>query len=55
MLTDMGGNWGFEGQCHGNSIKACQYSLSRFDGFCGSFGESISNLDVFHNVDWRLI
>ncbi len=36
MLTDMGGNWGFEGQCHGNSIKTCQYSLSRFDGFCGS-------------------
>jgi len=25
------------------------------DGFCGSFGESISNLDVFHNVDWRLV
>ncbi len=35
MLIDMGGNWGFEGQCHGNSIKTCQYSLSRFDGFCG--------------------
>jgi hypothetical protein len=35
MLTDMGGNWGFEGQCCGNSIKTCQYSLSRFDGFCG--------------------
>jgi hypothetical protein len=35
MLTDMGGNWGFKGQCHGNSIKTCQYS-SRFDGFCGS-------------------
>ncbi len=33
MLTDMGGNWGFEGQCHGNSIKTCQYSL--FDGLCG--------------------
>jgi len=32
----MGGNWGFEGQCHGNNIKNCQYSLSRFDGFCGS-------------------
>jgi len=32
----MGGNWGFEGQCHGNSIKTCQYSLSRFDGFYGS-------------------
>jgi len=50
----MGGNWGFEGQCHGNNIKACQYS-SRFDGFCGSFGESISNLNVFHNVDWKLV
>jgi hypothetical protein len=36
MLTDMGGNWGFEGQCHGNSIKTCQYSVSRFDGFYGS-------------------
>jgi len=36
MLIDMGGNWGFEGQCCGNSIKTCQYSLSRFDGFCGS-------------------
>ncbi len=36
MLTNMGGNWGFEGQCHGNSIKVCQYSLSRFYGFCGS-------------------
>jgi hypothetical protein len=36
MLTDMGGNWGLEGQCRGNSIKTCQYSLSRFDGFCGS-------------------
>jgi hypothetical protein len=36
MLSDMGGNWGFEGQCRGNSIKTCQYSLSRFDGFCGS-------------------
>ncbi len=35
MLTDMGGNWGFEGQCCGNSIRTCQYSLSRFDGFCG--------------------
>ncbi len=35
MLTDMGGNWGFEGQCHGNNIKTCQYSLSRLDGFCG--------------------
>jgi hypothetical protein len=35
MLIDMGGNWGFEGQCHGNSIKTCQYSLSRFYGFCG--------------------
>ncbi len=33
--TDMGGNWGFEGQCHGNSIKTCQYSLSRFFGLCG--------------------
>ncbi len=35
MLTDMGGNWGFEGQFRGNSIKTCQYSLSRFFGFCG--------------------
>ncbi len=35
MLTNMGGKWGFEGQCHGNSIKTCQYSLSRFDGLCG--------------------
>ncbi len=35
MLTDMGGNWGFEGQCRGNSIKTCQYS-SRFYGFNGS-------------------
>jgi hypothetical protein len=33
----MGGNWGFEGRCRGNSIKTCQYSLSRFDGLCGSF------------------
>ncbi len=36
MLTDMGGNWGFEGQCRGNSIKIFQYSLSRFDGLYGS-------------------
>jgi hypothetical protein len=36
MLTDMGGNWGFESQCCGNSIKTCQYSLSRYFGFCGS-------------------
>ncbi len=36
MLTNMGGNWGFEGQCRGNSIKTCQYSLSRFYGFYGS-------------------
>jgi len=36
MLTDMGGNWGFEGQCCGNSIKTCQNSLSRFGGFRGS-------------------
>jgi len=36
MLTDMGGNWGFEGQYCGNSIKTCEYSLSRFDGLCGS-------------------
>jgi hypothetical protein len=36
MLNDMGGKWGFEGQCCGNNIKTCQYSLSRFDGLCGS-------------------
>jgi len=36
MLTDMGGNWGFEGQCPGNSMKISQYSLSSFGGFCGS-------------------
>ncbi len=36
MLTDMGGNWGFEGQCCGNNIKTYQNSLSRFGGFCGS-------------------
>jgi hypothetical protein len=35
MLTDMGGNWGFEGQSCGNNIKTYQYSLSRFDGLCG--------------------
>ncbi len=58
MLTDMGGNWGFEGQCHGNSIRICQYSLSRFDGFYQSrapFGESTSNLHAFLNVDWRFV
>jgi hypothetical protein len=52
MLIDIGRNWGFEGQCHGSNIKIFQYSLSRFDGFCGlvfcaTFGESISNLDAF--------
>jgi len=55
MLVDMGGNWGFEGQCCGNNITTCQYPLSRFDGFCASFGEFISNLDVFQNVDWKLV
>jgi hypothetical protein len=23
--------------------------------FCASFGEFISNLDVFQNVDWKLV
>ncbi len=51
MLTNMGGNWGFEGQCRDNSIKTCQYSLSRFYGFYGSvlvhFLVNLSRIQMF--------
>ncbi len=57
MLTDMGGNWGFEGQCRGNRLKLANIPYQVLMVFVARFLCLLwcSNLGAFHNVDWRLV